>query len=166
MPHRHGPTDDAHDGVGYEGAGSDYMGTDRKATTHWTGGLADGKGTVSLDTSGAGSQDVSWPSRAEQANGLTSPEELLAAAHSSCYSMMLSHLVGEAGGTMNSVRTSAVVTLVVGRGITRIALNTRADIGGLDDAAVQQAFIDAKDQCPVSGLFAGNTEITLDAARA
>lgn len=142
------------------------MGTDRKATTNWTGGLLDGKGTVSLDTSGAGSQDVSWPSRAEQANGLTSPEELLAAAHSSCYSMMLSHLVGEAGGTMNKVQTSAVVTLVVGEGITKIALTTRADVAGLDDAAVQQAFQDAKDQCPVSGLFKNNTEITLDAARA
>ncbi|MGQ0572937.1 MAG: OsmC family peroxiredoxin [Pseudonocardia sp.] len=142
------------------------MGTDRKATTNWTGGLLDGKGTVSLDTSGAGSQDVSWPSRAEQANGLTSPEELIAAAHSSCFSMMLSHLVGEAGGTMNSVQTSAVVTLVVGEGITRIALTSRADIDGLDDAAVDKAFTDAKEQCPVSGLFKGNTEITLDSARA
>jgi len=142
------------------------MGTDRKATTHWTGGLLDGKGVVSLDTSGAGQQAVSWPSRAEQADGLTSPEELIAAAHSSCYSMMLSHLVGGAGGRMNSVQTSAVVTLEVGKGITKIALTSRADIDGLDDAAVDEAFRDAKEQCPVSGLFKGNTEITLDAARA
>jgi lipoyl-dependent peroxiredoxin len=141
------------------------MGTDRKATTNWTGGLLDGKGTVSLDTSGAASHDVSWPSRAEEANGLTSPEELLAAAHSSCYSMMLSHLVGQAGGTVNSIQTSAVVTLVVGQGITKIALTSRADVDGLDDAALDKAFADAKEQCPVSGLFQGNTEITLDSGR-
>lgn len=142
------------------------MGTDRRATTNWTGGFLDGKGVVSLETSGAGQQDVSWPSRAEQANGLTSPEELLAAAHSSCYSMMLAHLVGEAGGSLNTAQTSAVVTFVVGQGITKIALTTRADISGLDDAAVDKAFQDAKEQCPVSGLFKGNAEITLDAARA
>ncbi len=142
------------------------MGTDRKATTNWAGGLADGRGSVSLDTSGAGSFDVSWPSRAEEPNGLTSPEELIAAAHSSCYSMMLSHLVGEAGGTMRAVQTSAVVTLVVGQGITKIALTTRADVDGLADAAFEKAVQDAKDQCPVSGLFRSNAEITLDAARA
>ncbi len=142
------------------------MGTDRKATTNWTGGLADGNGTVSLDTSGVGSFDVSWPARTESPNGLTSPEELIAAAHSSCYSMMLSHVVAEAGGKLNSSQTSALVTFVVGEGITKIALTLRADVDGLDDAGFDKAAQDAKEQCPVSGLFKGNTDITLDAARA
>ena len=142
------------------------MGTDRKATTTWTGGLLDGKGTVSLDTSGAGDQAVSWPSRAEEANGLTSPEELIAAAHSSCFTMMLSHVIGEAGGTVNAIRTSAVVTFVPGTGITKVALTSRADVSGLDDAALDKAFTDAKETCPVSGLIKGNTELTLDSGRA
>ncbi|MBA2308712.1 MAG: OsmC family peroxiredoxin [Pseudonocardiales bacterium] len=141
------------------------MGTDRSATTRWAGGLADGSGTVSLDSSGVGSFDVSWPARTEEPGPLTSPEELIAAAHSSCYSMMLSHVVGEAGGTLRSAQTSAVVTFVVGEGITKIALTTRADVEGLDDAAFDKAVQDAKDQCPVSGLVKGNTEMTLDAAR-
>lgn len=141
------------------------MATDRKATTNWTGGLADGKGTVSLDSSGSGSHAVSWPSRAEEPNGQTSPEELIAAAHSACYSMMLSSLVGKAGGTMNGVKTSAVVSLVVGQGITKIALTTQASVEGLDDDAFQQVAQDAKENCPVSGLIKGNTEVTLEATR-
>jgi osmotically inducible protein OsmC len=138
---------------------------DRKAITNWTGGLADGKGTVAMESSGIGSFDVSWPARTEQPNGLTSPEELLAAAHSSCYSMQLSNMLSEAGGTPNRMETSAVVTFIPGTGITKIALTVRADVDGLDDAAFQQVAEGAKEQCPVSGLFKGNAEITLDASR-
>ncbi len=138
--------------------------TDRRASTTWTGDLARGKGTVTLDSSGAGKFEVSWPSRSEDPNGLTSPEELIAAAHSSCYSMQLSHMIGEAGGTPNQIDTSAVVTLVVGEGITKIALTCRASVDGLDEATFQQTAQGAKEQCPVSGLFQGNAEITLDAS--
>src|SRR2546423_5821814 len=108
---------------------------DRKAITNGTGGLADGKGTVAMESSGIGSFDVSWPARTEQPNGLTSPEELLAAAHSSCYSMQLSAMLREAGGTPNRMETTAVVTFIPGTGITKIALTVRADVDGLDDAA-------------------------------
>jgi osmotically inducible protein OsmC len=141
------------------------MGTDRKATTNWTGGLATGSGITTLDSSGTGRFEVSWPARTEAPNGKTSPEELIAAAHSACYSMMLSHLAAEAGGTPRTIDTSAVVTFVVGSGVTKIALQVRAAIDGLDDAAFEKAVQDAKDQCPVSNLVKGNTEVTLDAAR-
>ena len=137
---------------------------DRTASTRWNGGLADGKGTVSLDSSHAATLEVSWPARAEAPNGLTSPEELLAAAHSSCYSMQLSHMIGEGGGMPNQIDTTAVVTLVVGTGITAIKLTVRASVDGMDEATFQQVAQGAKEQCPVSGLFKGNAEITLDAA--
>jgi lipoyl-dependent peroxiredoxin len=137
--------------------------TDRRASTTWTGDLAGGRGTVTLESSGADKFDVSWPSRSEDPNGLTSPEELIAAAHSSCYSMQLSHMIGEAGGTPNQINTTAVVTLIVGEGITKIALTCRASVDGMDEAAFQQTVQGAKEQCPVSGLVKANTEITLDA---
>lgn len=73
------------------------MATTRTAHTDWQGSLLKGTGVVTLDSSGQGSFDVSWPSRAEAANGKTSPEELIAAAHSSCYSMALSHGLDGAG---------------------------------------------------------------------
>ncbi len=138
--------------------------TDRSASTTWTGSLARGRGTVTLASSGAGKFDVSWPSRSEDPNGLTSPEELIAAAHSSCYSMQLSHMIDEAGGTPNQIDTTAVVTLLVGEGITKIALTCRASVEGMDEAAFQQTAQGAKEQCPVSGLVKANTEITLDAS--
>ena len=142
------------------------MAAERTASTRWTGGLADGKGTVALESSNSATLEVSWPARTEAPDGLTSPEELLAAAHSSCYSMQLSHMIAEAGGTPNRIDTTAVVTFVVGKGITSSALTVRASVDGLDEAGFQQVAQGAKEQCPVSGLFHGNTEITLDAALA
>ncbi len=136
--------------------------TDRRASTTWTGNLARGRGTVTLDSSGAGKFDVSWPSRSEDPNGLSSREELIAAAHSSCYSMQLSHMIDEAGGIPNQIDTTALVTLIVGEGITKIALTCRASVDGIDEAAFERAAQGAKQQCPVSGLAKANTEITLD----
>src|SRR6478736_2993822 len=82
----------------------------RNARTEWTGGLQDGSGSVALSSSGAGTFDVSWPRRAaDDAEGVTSPEELIAAAHSSCYSMQLSAMLTEAGGTVKSLVTDAAV---------------------------------------------------------
>jgi osmotically inducible protein OsmC len=80
--------------------------------------------------------------------------------------MQLSHMIAEAGGTPNRIDTTAVVTFVVGTGITSSALTVRASVDGLDEAGFQQVARGAKEQCPVSGLFRGNTEITLDAALA
>jgi len=94
------------------------MATTRNATTHWEGSLMDGSGRVTLESSGIGTFDVNWPSRAESANGKTSPEELIAAAHSSCFSMALSHGLAQAGPPPTSLDTSAAVTFQPGEGIT------------------------------------------------
>ncbi|GAA2324075.1 MULTISPECIES: OsmC family peroxiredoxin [Streptomyces] len=138
------------------------MATTRTAHTVWQGNLAEGKGTVTFDSSGIGEQPVSWPSRAEQANGKTSPEELIAAAHSSCFSMALSHGLTQAGNPPTQLTTQAEVTFQPGTGITGIHLTVEGTVEGLDEAAFVAAAEDAKKNCPVSQALAG-TEITLSA---
>lgn len=138
------------------------MATTRKATTNWEGNLLEGKGTVALESSGIGTYEVSWPSRAEAANGKTSPEELIAAAHSSCYSMALSHGLAQAGTPPQEVETSAEVTFQPGTGITGIHLTVTAVVPGLDADGFAAAAQNAKENCPVSKALAG-TEITLTA---
>jgi osmotically inducible protein OsmC len=139
------------------------MATTRTATTQWKGALLDGSGTVSLDTSGVGTFDVSWPSRAEQANGKTSPEELIAAAHSSCFSMALSHGLAQAGTPPQQVETKADVTFQPGEGITGIVLTVRAQVPGISAEEFQTAAETAKANCPVSKALTGTTT-TLTAA--
>ncbi|WTW97426.1 OsmC family protein [Streptomycetaceae bacterium NBC_01309] len=138
------------------------MATTRTATTHWKGALIGGAGTVSLDSSGVGTYDVSWPSRAEAANGKTSPEELIAAAHSSCYSMALSHGLAGAGTPPESVDTQANVTFQPGEGITGIVLKVQARVPGLSEEDFQAAAQNAKENCPVSKALTG-APITLEA---
>ncbi|MBL1100038.1 OsmC family peroxiredoxin [Streptomyces coffeae] len=138
------------------------MATTRTAHTVWNGNLADGKGAVTFDSSGIGEQPVSWPSRAEQANGKTSPEELIAAAHSSCFSMALSHGLTQAGTPPTQLTTQADVTFQPGTGITGIHLTVEGTVEGLDEAAFVAAAEDAKKNCPVSQALTG-TEITLSA---
>lgn len=138
------------------------MATTRTATTQWKGALLDGSGTVSLDTSGVGTFEVSWPSRAEAANGKTSPEELIAAAHSSCFSMALSHGLAGAGSPPTSLETRAEVTFQPGEGITGIALSVKGHVPGISADEFQQAAEAAKANCPVSKALAG-TNITLTA---
>jgi osmotically inducible protein OsmC len=133
----------------------------RTARTAWTGGLQDGSGQVELTSSKVGTFDVSYPKRtADEADG-TSPEELIAAAHSSCYSMALSSEIQKAGGTPQSLETQADVTLGGGR-ISGIKLTVRAEVEGLDADAFQKAAEAAKVGCPVSQALTGTT-ITLDA---
>ncbi|WP_031523176.1 OsmC family protein [Streptomyces sp. NRRL F-5123] len=138
------------------------MATTRTATTQWQGPLMGGAGTVSLDSSGVGKFDVNWPSRAEQANGNTSPEELIAAAHSSCYSMALSHGLAGAGTPPESVETQANVTFQPGEGITGIVLKVQARVPGLSAEDFAAAAQNAKENCPVSKALAG-VNITLEA---
>lgn len=138
------------------------MATTRTATTQWKGPLMGGAGTVSLDSSGQGTFEVSWPSRAEAANGKTSPEELIAAAHSSCYSMALSHALAGAGNPPESVQTQANVTFQPGEGITGITLVVAARVPGVSADDFQAAAQDAKANCPVSQALAG-VDITLEA---
>ncbi|WP_152360442.1 OsmC family protein [Microlunatus speluncae] len=138
------------------------MATVRTANAHWEGSLMEGSGTVELASSGIGTYDVSWPSRAEQANGKTSPEELIAAAHSTCFSMALSHGLAGAGTPPTTVDTSADVTFVPGTGITGIKLTVKAAVPGLTAEQFQEAAEGAKANCPVSQALKG-TEITLEA---
>lgn len=141
------------------------MATTRTATAHWEGSLLEGAGQVSLDSSGLGTYDVTWPSRSEEPNGRTSPEELIAAAHASCFSMALSSALSKAGNPPEALDTSAAVTFQPGEGITGIHLTVRGTVPGMSADDFVQAAQGAKDGCPVSKALAGTT-ITLDAALA
>ena len=138
------------------------MATTRQAHTVWEGNLIEGKGVVTLDSSGIGEYPVSWPSRAEKANGKTSPEELIAAAHSSCFSMALSHGLTQAGTPPTQLTTQADVTFQPGTGITGIHLTVEGTVEGVDEATFVAAAEEAKKNCPVSQALTGTT-ITLDA---
>jgi lipoyl-dependent peroxiredoxin len=143
------------------------MATQRKASAIWEGDLTGGKGSVTLESSGTGSFDVSWAARTEASGGLTSPEELVAAAHASCYAMALSHAIGEAGGTPIRLDTSATVTfgqVEGGFAVTKIELAVRGQVKDMDEQGFRKAADAAKDGCPISQLVKGNTEVTLDAA--
>ncbi|ACV80312.1 OsmC family peroxiredoxin [Nakamurella multipartita] len=142
----------------------------RVATTQWSGGLQDGSGQVTLTSSGTGTFDVSFPRRAaDDAEGVTSPEELIAASHSSCYSMALSNELTTAGGTVKSLVTQADVTLgpdpAGGFRLTGIKITVRGQVDGLDNDAFLKAAEAAKAGCPISKALTGTT-ITLDAALA
>jgi osmotically inducible protein OsmC len=136
--------------------------TNRVAHTVWAGDLLKGSGIVTFDSSGIGEYPVSWPSRAEQANGKTSPEELIAAAHSSCFSMALSHGLTGTGTPPTRLEVKAEVTFQPGEGITGIHLTARGEVPGLDEEGFVAAAEDAKKNCPVSQALAGTT-ITLSA---
>ncbi|MGH8969708.1 MAG: OsmC family protein [Actinomycetes bacterium] len=141
------------------------MATTRTANAHWEGSLKEGKGQVSLDSSGIGTYDVSWAARAEEPNGVTSPEELIAAAHSTCFSMSLSNELSKAGHTPDTVDTKADVTFQPGTGITGIHLTTRAAVPGIDADEFATFAEGARVGCPVSQALTGTT-ITLDATLA
>ncbi len=142
------------------------MATDRRAEVTWNGDLMSGSGTIDRVGTGAfGPLDVSWPARAEDASGgTTSPEELIAAAHASCFSMALAGGLAKGGNVPERLSTSATVTFVPGTGITKIALEVRGTVPGLDDAGFREAAAGAKANCPVSKALAGVGEITVDAS--
>ena len=143
------------------------MATDRTAEVTWHGSLMEGAGTIDRVGSGAFAPlDVTWASRAEDPAGRTSPEELIAAAHASCFSMALSHALAQDGTPPDELKTSATVTFVPGTGITKIALTVRGRVPGLDDGAFREKAEGAKANCPVSKALAAVPEITLDAALA
>jgi osmotically inducible protein OsmC len=141
----------------------------RSARTAWNGTLQDGSGQVELSSSKIGTYEVSWPKRtSDEADGTTSPEELIAASHSACFSMALSGEIARAGGTPQALE----VTADVGFGpdqerggfmITGIKLTVRGEVDGLDAAGFEQAAQAAKVGCPVSKALAA-VDITLDAA--
>ena len=141
------------------------MSVTSEASTAWKGSLMDGSGTVALDTSHAGTFDVNWKARSEGSGSVTTPEELIAAAHSSCFSMALSHALSENGTPPESVDTTASVTFVPGTGITGSHLNVNAVVPGLSAEDFAKIAQDAKTGCPVSQALAG-IEITLEATLA
>jgi osmotically inducible protein OsmC len=143
------------------------MATDRKAEVVWQGDLMNGSGTIGEVGSGAfGPLDVSWASRAEEPNGKTSPEELIAAGWAACFAMALSHGLAQAGNPPEKLETSATVTFQPGEGIIRGALTVRGTVPGLDADAFAAAAQTAKENCPVSKALSGIPEVTLDASLA
>ena len=140
----------------------------RTARTGWTGTLEQGSGQVELTSSKLATYEVSFPKRAaDDAGGYTSPEELIAAAHSACYAMQLSALIGQAGGTPQALDVQADVSLgpdpAGGFKLTGIKLTVRGEVEGLTDEQFARVAQDAKAGCPVSKVLTG-VDITLDAA--
>jgi lipoyl-dependent peroxiredoxin len=136
---------------------------DRSASVTWQGDLMSGNGEIDEVPSGAfGPLQVTWSARAEDSNGKTSPEELLAAAHATCFAMALSHGLAQAGHAPERLQTSATVTFVPGTGVTKSALTVVGNVPGVDEGEFRSAAEDAKENCPVSKALAG-VEKTLEA---
>ena len=138
------------------------MATLSKAQAHWEGSLVEGAGSVDLVTSGLGPFEHKWAKRTEASSGATNPEELIAAAHSSCYSMALSHALAGNGTPAESIDTTAVVGFQPGVGITGSDLTVAAKVPGLTEEEFQKFAAEAKTGCPVSGALTG-IPITLTA---
>lgn len=136
-----------------------------EATTLWFGDLTSGSGTTSLDSSDAAEFPVNWKARSAGEAGTTTPEELLGAAHSACYSMAFSNALAGAGFPPESLQVTAAVTFQPGEGITGSHLLVSAKIPGITDADFQRLAEDAKANCPVSKALAG-IPITLEASLA
>ena len=140
------------------------MATERRAEATWQGDLMGGSGTIDRVGSGAVSAlDVTWASRAEDPSGRTSPEELIAAAHASCFSMALAHALAQAGTPPESLSSTATVTFEPGTGITRSAIEVAGNVPGIGEEEFRRAAEEAKENCPVSKALAGNVEMTVSA---
>lgn len=133
---------------------------------HWEGNLFDGSGTTSLDSGAAEPMRVTWKARTEEHDGLTSPEELIAAAHSACYSMAFSNILDKNETPPTTLDVEATATFVAGEGITQMELKVMANVEGISDEVFQDLAEKAKDGCPVSQALAGNVPITLEASLA
>jgi osmotically inducible protein OsmC len=130
------------------------MATTRTAGAHWEGSLLDGNGSVALTSSNIGTFDVTWAARSAEPGGKTSPEELIAAAHSTCFSMALSNGLSKAGTPPQSIDTAAEVDFQPGTGITQIRLRVKANVPGLTAQQFAAAAAEAKENCPVSKALA------------
>jgi lipoyl-dependent peroxiredoxin len=142
------------------------MPNERRAEAWWEGNLFEGNGKVSLVSSGQGEFDVSWPARTEEPGGKTSPEELIAAAHASCFSMAFSNILAqndtppdrlEVAATANFIKTDA------GFRMTKMHLDVHGSVPGIDADTFEAKANDAKVGCPVSNALKGNVDITLTA---
>ncbi len=134
-----------------------------QASTSWDGDLFTGSGSTTLSTSGAGSFAVNWAARAEEVGSTTNPEELLAAAHATCYTMQFSNMLKENGTAPTHLDTTADVTFEAGVGITAIALAVNGQVEGISKEDFVRIAAEAKDQCPVSQALAGVKDISIHA---
>ncbi|WES65827.1 OsmC family peroxiredoxin [Microbacter sp. GSS18] len=141
------------------------MSVTSEATTAWKGNLFEGSGEVTLVSSGSGTFAVNWKARSEGSTSVTTPEELIAAAHSSCFCMAFSNMLAENGTPPESIDTTASVTFVPGTGITGSHLNVNAVVPGISPEDFESIAQAAKAGCPVSQALAG-VEITLEATLA
>jgi osmotically inducible protein OsmC len=138
------------------------MALDSTASTRWTGDLMSGSGLTTLASGAAGPLPVDWKARSEEHGGTTSPEELIAAAHASCFSMALSHRLAGAGSAPEQLDVEATATFVPGTGITGIALVVSGSAPGISDEEFRRLAEDAKENCPVSQALKAAVPITLE----
>lgn len=143
------------------------MALDSTGSAHWEGDLMSGSGVTQLESSGAaGPLPISWKARTEEHGGTTSPEELIAAAHASCYNMAFSNILAKAGTPPESLDTTATATFIAGEGITGMALTVKGVVPGISEEDFLASAENAKDNCPVSQALKGNVPVTLDATLA
>ena len=133
------------------------------ASTEWQGDLAHGSGVTTPGSGAFDPVDVTWASRTARSAGKTSPEELLAAAHASCYCMQLAHELAEAGTPPESLSATATVDFVPGEGVKSSLLVVTGSVPGIDEEAFAAAAASAGENCPISGALKGNLDITVDA---
>jgi osmotically inducible protein OsmC len=139
------------------------MATESSASTIWRGSLTEGSGTTHPDSGAFQDVEVTWASRTERSAGKTSPEELLAAAHASCYCMALSHELSEAGNKPEQLAATATVDFVPGEGVKSSHIVVVGRVPGIDAAQFEEAAQSAGKNCPISGALTGNIEISVDA---
>jgi len=140
------------------------MAVERRARSVWTGTLTEGEGKVTGESSGLFTDlPVTWASRTEEPGGKTSPEELLAAAHASCFSMALSSGLTKAGTPPEKLEVTATATFQAGEGVKSMRLEVTGVVPGADETAFREAAEDAKRNCPISKALAALPEITLEA---
>jgi lipoyl-dependent peroxiredoxin len=139
------------------------MAAESNATTVWEGDLPSGRGTTTVASGVFPEFEVSWPARTERTSGTTSPEELLAAAHSACFCMALSNVLAQGGNTAERIEASAAVTFVPGEGVKSSRLTVRGSVPSLDQVGFEDAARDASENCPISQALKGNIEITVEA---
>jgi lipoyl-dependent peroxiredoxin len=142
-------------------------GIERQAHTLWEGPLIGGRGDTEFASSNIGRFPVTWAARTESPDGMTSPEEMLAAAHATCYAMAFSNFLAQAGTPPERLHVTSTVSFEPQRGggfaVTRSALEVSGVVPGLDQAGFQQAAEDGEKVCPISNAIRGNLEITVKA---
>jgi lipoyl-dependent peroxiredoxin len=139
------------------------MAAESSAKTVWEGDLTSGRGKTTVASGAFAEFDVSWPARTERTAGATSPEELLAAAHSSCFCMALSNVLAKGGNHPERIEASATVTFLPGEGVKSSHLTVQGRVSGLDQSGFEEAARDASENCPISQALKGNIEISVEA---